>query len=260
MTLKTHLVLPTIALLSFSSSGVAETQIIEERPFSFESDFSEATSLEGWFATEPTMWELADTDSAQGQALKLGGQSGTYKPPFRSPFSVLLLKDSVVGDFTLTAKVKTLQTSRGHRDMCIFWGWQDPSNFYYVHLGEKVDPNSSQIFIVNENPRTPITKDNNAGIPWKDETWHHVKVVRDVSAGTIEVYFDDMETPVKTAKDKTFRWGMIGLGSFDDFGLWDDVKIDGVAIINKEGTLPDPNRVGETVQEVQKKKKKKSAY
>lgn len=194
------------------------------------------------------MWELVDAEPKQGQALKLSGQSGTYKPPFRSPFSVLLLKDAVLGDFTLTAKVKTLQTSRGHRDMCIFWGWQDPSHFYYVHLGEKVDPNSSQIFIVNENPRTPITKENTAGIPWQDDTWHQVKLVRDVSKGTIEVYFDDMENPAKTAIDTTFGWGLVGLGSFDDLGLWDDVKIDGVAIHDRKATLPDPNRKGKTIQ------------
>jgi hypothetical protein len=42
---------------------------------------------------------------------------------------------------------------------------------------------------------------------------------------------------------------MIGLGSFDDLGLWDDVKIDGVAIEDKEPVLPEANRDGETVQE-----------
>ena len=37
------------------------------------------------------------------------------------------------------------------------WGWQDPARFYYVHLGEKPDPHSSQVFIVNDAPRTAIT-------------------------------------------------------------------------------------------------------
>jgi hypothetical protein len=235
--------MPTVALLALASSLHGEEKI------SYEADFSKESALDAWFATSPEMWKITDTESEQGQALHLLGKSEKYNPPYRSPHSIVLLKDKVFGSFTLTAKVKTLQTSRGHRDMCIFWGWQDPSNFYYVHLGEKMDPNSSQIFIVKEDPRTPITNDNGDGIPWEDDAWHEVKLVRDAEAGTIEVYFDDMETPAKTAVDKTCQWGMIGRGSFDDLGLWDDVKIDGVAIEDKEPVLPEANRDGETVQE-----------
>ena len=130
-----------------------------------------------------------------------------------------------------------------------------PSNFYYVHLGEKPDPNSSQIFIVKEAPRTPITKTNKGGIPWENDKWHAVKLVRKVSDGTIELYFDDMDTPVKTAKDTTYRWGLIGLGSFDDLGMWDDVKINGVLVEDKKPVLPTPERQGETVQKKKKKDK-----
>ena len=149
----------------------------------------------------------------------------------------------------LTAKVKTLQKPTGHRDMCIFWGWQDPSHFYYVHLGEKPDPHSSQIFIVDDNPRLSITRSNQGGIVWQDDTWHEVKVVRKVKAGTIEVYFDDMEKPAKTANDRTFQWGLIGLGSFDDLGMWDDVRINGVKIKGQQATLPEQERQGPTRNE-----------
>ena len=46
--------------------------------------------------------------------------------------------------------------------------------------------------------------------------------------GTIEIYFDDMQKPVMTAKDKTFAWGQIGIGTFDDTSDWDDVVLRGV--------------------------------
>jgi hypothetical protein len=36
-----------------------------------------------------------------------------------------------------------------------------------------------------------------------------------------------MDKPVMTAKDDTFRWGQIGLGSFDDTSDWDTVKLTG---------------------------------
>jgi len=48
-----------------------------------------------------------------------------------------------------------------------------------------------------------------------------------VKDGTIELYFDDMQQPAKTAVDKDFTWGKIGLGSFGDTAQWDDVKLYG---------------------------------
>lgn len=223
----------------------ATTLQAKEMPLVFETDFeSPAKTQKEFFPTDAPNWETVKVDGQH--AYKLKGKS-KYNPPYRSPHSISLINNKIVGDFVLTARVQTLQTTRGHRDMCIFFGWQNPSQFYYVHLGEKPDPNSSQIFIVNEKIRTPITETENVGIPWKDSTWHNVKVVRKIKDGLIEIYFDDMTKPQKVAHDKTFQWGMIGLGSFDDLGLWDDVKINGVLVEGKKAVLPEPNRSGETV-------------
>jgi hypothetical protein len=49
--------------------------------------------------------------------------------------------------------------------------------------------------------------------------------VRDSNSGTIELYFDDMETPIMVAEDKTFTEGYIGFGSFDDLGKVDNIRI-----------------------------------
>ena len=65
-----------------------------------------------------------------------------------------------------------------------------------------------------------------AGTNWNDE-WHHARIVRDVKSGKIEIYFDDMKTPIMTATDKTFAWGKVGIGSFDDTGRFDDVFLFG---------------------------------
>jgi quinoprotein glucose dehydrogenase len=184
-----------------------------------------------WLPTDAKKWTV-DKQKNGNSVLHLHGKSD-YQPPHRSPHSITLLKDKVVGDFTLTARVQTLQTTRGHRDMCIFFGFQDPAHFYYVHLGETPDPHSSQVFIVNDAPRTKITETPDKGVPWKNGTWHKVKVVRKVKDGLIEIYFDDMSKPQKVAHDKTFQWGAIGLGSFDDLGLWDDVEIHGEIVDKK---------------------------
>jgi hypothetical protein len=61
-------------------------------------------------------------------------------------------------------------------------------------------------------------------VPWTDQ-WHQVKVVRDATKGSIEVFFDDMTTPQLSASDKTFGKGRIGIGSFDDMNDFDDVRL-----------------------------------
>jgi hypothetical protein len=49
-----------------------------------------------------------------------------------------------------------------------------------------------------------------------------------VDDGAIKIYYDDLENPAMTAMDKTFSWGQVGIGSFDDVGNFDDVRIEGV--------------------------------
>jgi hypothetical protein len=54
-----------------------------------------------------------------------------------------------------------------------------------------------------------------------------VKVERTIADGSMKVYFDDMKKPYMTAKDKTFTWGQVGIGTFDDHGNFDDVVLRG---------------------------------
>ena len=147
-------------------------------------------------------------------------------PSVRSPFNIALIADKQFGDFVLEADL--IQTGReyGHRDMCLFFGYQDDSHLHYVHFGKKADDHANQIFIVNNSPRKKISTKSTDGTNWDDE-WHHARIVRDVKSGKIDVYFDDMKNPVMTAVDKTFTWGRVGLGSFDDTGNFDDIRLYG---------------------------------
>lgn len=198
--------------------------LADELPILLKEDFSNGAGR--WETTDDKKWKITEVNG--NPAFELLGISD-YQPPHRSPLSIALLKDVVVGSFELTARVQTTQTSRGHRDICLFFGYQDPAHFYYVHLGEKPDPNSSQIFIVNDAPRKNLILTEN-GIPWKDGQFHTVKIVRDAESGKIDVFFDDMEKPVKSAVDKTFTKGRIGIGSFDDMGYFDDIVLRGAAV------------------------------
>lgn len=224
-----------VALLGF---WPACEMFAETLPLVYADDFEHGMSR--WQTTDPNpakpFWKIVDLKNAAGEptkALRVTGMSD-YQPPHRSPPSIALLKDVVVSDFELTAQVQSTNVNAGaHRDMCIFWGYQDPAHFYYVHFGAKADPNACQIFIVNNAPRTPITEKEAAGTPWT-EGWHAVKVVRRISDGAIEVYFDDMEEPMMTAHDNTFTWGQVGLGTFDDNGNWDEFQLHAAVLDGEE--------------------------
>lgn len=196
-----------------------------ERGLAFNDDFEQGAG--NWKPVGSSEWKLADNPRG-GRMYRMTGK-GKYKPPHRSPRHMSLVDDVLVGDFELTVKVQSTGKKKNHRDVCIFFGYQDPSHFYYVHFGQKPDPHSCQIFIVNEEPRTKITQRETSGIPWTDG-WHEIKIVRRVSDGVIEAYFDDMTTPIMTAVDKTFTWGQVGLGTFDDSGNWDAFKLSGVRV------------------------------
>ena len=196
-----------------------------ELPLVYEDDFN--SGADNWIPTDKKAWKINDSDGDKVYGIVV--RVSKYKPPYRSPHNISLLKDVFLNDFVLTVKVQSTVDTGGHRDMCVFFNYQDPANFYYVHLGKTPDPNSSQIMIVDDAPRRPITKKQSPGVPWTDG-WHDVKVVRRTGDGTIEIYFDDMEKPIMTAVDKTFTSGHIGIGSFDDTGNWNDLKLYGKKI------------------------------
>ena len=195
----------------------------DEFPILFQEDFEKDASH--WQPFDVKQWKLKKTD--KGNVFSQHDKETTYKPPHRSPTNVALLKDVIAGDFDLTAKVLSTHPDYGHRDAVLVFGYQDPAHFYYVHLGKQADDHANQIFIVNDAPRIKISLTSTDGTNW-DDNWHNVKIVRRVKEGTIEIYFDDMKKPVMTAKDKTFAWGQIGIGTFDDTSDWDDVVLRGV--------------------------------
>ena len=194
-------------------------------PLVFTEDFEKG--CERWTTTDAKAWRI---DEADGNHVYSLHQSSDYKPPVRSPLSISLVSDVVVGDFVLEAKMKQTGKEYGHRDLCIFFGHNDPSHFYYVHIATKADPHANSIFLVNDEPRVSIAKERTDGTDW-GQGWHNVRVVRKTDTGLIQVFFDDMEKPIMVAEDKTFVTGKVGFGSFDDVGQIDDVRLWG----KKEG-------------------------
>jgi hypothetical protein len=217
-----------VTILAVISGGLGLRAADEkDLPLVFQDKF--AAGAGAWQPTDPTAWKIIDAGS--GKAFSQFKQS-TYKPPHRSPFNFALVKDVVVGDCVLEARVRSTTRDYPHRDVCLIFGHRDPAHFYYVHLGQKTDDHANQIFIVNGADRIKISTKTTDGTKWNDD-WHRVRVARTVATGDIQVYFDDMKLPCMTATDKTFPSGRVGVGSFDDTADWTDVTVRGVKIADR---------------------------
>jgi hypothetical protein len=214
-----------VALASLLLSACAWADEPSGRPDEvvFHDDFE--SGLTRWQSPDPAAFRLA-ADGA-GQVLDQFRQAQVITP-HRSPFNRIVVRDVVVGSFQMDVRLKSTARDYPHRSLCLFFGCQDPAHMYYVHFGQRTDDHANNIFIVNDAPRVKISTHTTSGTPWDDQ-WHHARITRDVSTGEIKVYFDDLETPAMTAVDKSFTWGRLGVGSFDDTGMFDDFSVRGEA-------------------------------
>ena len=198
--------LPSILFLLTAVSATAQVKPLLERG--------------KWSFGDESAWEW--TGEGEGSILSLTTQSA-FKPKVRSPFNLVWFEGGEWGSFTLTAEVRLDLFNGGNNDVCIAFGKESDTKFYYAHLGEKADKVHLQLHLVNDADRLSITKTGAKTLPWKKGKWHTVKLVRDLDAGTITVWFDSKEA--LGAKDKTLGKGRIGLGSFDDLGSFRNVEI-----------------------------------
>ena len=213
------------ALMTLTTISLAKAPL----PLLLTEDFEKGAKR--WEPIDPATWKILKTEKGNVYNQFKNASKKTHAK-HRSPHNIALLKDIVVGDFIFDAKVQSTKKDYPHRDMRLFFGFQDRAHFYYVHFGKRTDNHANQIFIVNNAPRTKISTKTSKGTHWDDE-WHCVRITRDVKSGSIRVFFDDMTKPVMTATDKTFTWGRVGIGSFDENGNWEDIKLYGIKASRK---------------------------
>jgi hypothetical protein len=210
--------------------GVVQTQAAEPvhdvpkgYKLQYQQDFSKKDALKDFVMADPNAWQISTMNGES--CLQLAKQS-KYQPEVRSPFNLAVIADHTFGDFVLDVDLLSTSREYGHRDMCISFGMKSPKEFYYSHLATAADPHAHNIFIVNNKERENIAKMTTKGINWgSTNDWHKIRVERKVADGTIKVYYDDLSKPVQVAEDKTFDFGYIGFGSFDDTGKIDNIKI-----------------------------------
>lgn len=195
-------------------------------PLLAECDF-ENGSAEGWRPNDRSHWRVVNDGSSMVYELTAPGEPGKV----RAPTSWSLWTGHDVATFEFTGRVRChTDPATKVRDMCVFFHFQDPEHFYYVHFAGSSDEVHNIIGLVDGADRVKIN-DEPAGTSvfrLTDREWHAFKVVCDAETGEIRAYLDDMTKPILTARDRTLGHGLVGVGSFDDTGAFDDLKLRGI--------------------------------
>lgn len=175
--------------------------------------------LDGWHLPLPEDWAPADDNG--NQVLRLE-KPGPFGDP-RRPVKFALYEPGCVSDFELEVKVR-----RREKSLVIAFGFQDRAHFYYAHISR--DDGSHQVhnglFKVAGGERYRIAGSGSAPV-LPSEDWHRIRVRRETASGKIEVYADDDPKPRFEVVDKSYAYGWIGLGSFDETGDFDDFRLVG---------------------------------
>jgi hexosaminidase len=202
----------------------AISKLVEAALHPLASDDFEDGDAQGWRPNIPGNWRVVEEDGSLVYRLIAPGRPGVV----RAPTSWSILKDFDVTDFVFTGRLKCrADTTNINRSVVIVFHYQDPTHFYYAHFAAISDQVHNIIGLVNGKDRVKINREPpGQSIPrLKDLKFHDFKVIYEAETGEIKAYLDDMKTPILTANDKTLNHGFMGVGSFDDTGSFDDIKL-----------------------------------
>lgn len=223
-----RLLLLTTAVFSLAVASAADDVPAWAKTVTLTAKLDDPKQAEQFRYSDPAVWKHGKNKDGNGfleLAYDRKAYKSSYSPKHRSPIHIALLAHGPFGDFVLDVEAQSTTEVYGHQDACLFFGFQSPEKYYYVHLAPAPDANAHNVFVVNDAPRKNLLEPQKKGIEWKKATWHKLRVIREAKSGKIEVYFDDISTPVLKAEDKTFATGYVGVGSFDDTARFRNLRV-----------------------------------
>jgi hypothetical protein len=216
------LLLCTLAAVGCAGGNAGELPLLASYDF-------ENGSTDGLSPKVAESWQVLEEDGSMVYTLLEPGEFGEIRAP--SAWSVI--SDFSVGSFEFTGRMKChTEPETLARDMLVLFHFQDPTHFYYVHFSASSDGLHNIIGLVNGADRVKINREPAGETVFRltDMEWHNFKVTYDSGTGEIQAFLDDMVTPIITASDSTLPFGLVGVGSFDDTGSFDDLKLLGEVV------------------------------
>ncbi len=184
----------------------------------YEQEFRSQACLEDFQFSDPDIWHWADDFGG----MMYFTEGSNFKPPHRSPLTYGLIQDLQVDAFVLEAEVQQSGRNYSHRDLCLFFAFESPAKYGYVHIATQPDPHAHNIFLVNHAPRIATAPVGEQGVDW-GKGWHLLRMERLQPGGPVDVYLDGKL--ILHTENLEFGVGQLGFGSFDDSGRIRSLKI-----------------------------------
>jgi hypothetical protein len=214
-------------------AGVRDAdQIKEAKLTSWSSAFPDATPPPGltlYRANDTVTWKLSP------HQLQLANSADSNVPGMVRRPGAFVLAPGIWKNVTFTVEARSLSPEENpSRDICLIFGYQDATHFYYAHLSRNSDGAAHTVIMrVDGTTRQTIHKPITTGISAGPLTsssgnaiWHTLRIVHRAT-GEITAYVDDMSHPVMTAQDQIYPAGRVGCGTFDDPALFRSMKVSG---------------------------------
>jgi hypothetical protein len=197
---------------------------------------------DNWVFRTPELWRIAQEGDRRFLQMAFPPQRPA-PPGVPRPREYTLYAPYQFRSFSLSARIRVDSDSAATaRDAVVIFGWQDDTHFYYAHLANTTGQWENTIVRVDGGSRVSLVAPARHPAPIiTDAAWHKVDVLCDASKGSIEVYvdaYDPSDPPVFKIVDRTYEWGHVGLGSFDDHASFANVKIEGEARRTSPPRLP----------------------
>jgi len=184
-------------------------------------DFETGTA-EGWRPNFPERWRVVREAGSTVYELTAPGDPG----PVRAPTSWSVWSGREVASFEFTGRLRcSTDPAVKVRDMCVIFHFRDATHFNYVHFAASSDAVHNIIGLVDGADRVKVNEEPAGESTYRltDLAWHPFKVAYDAATGEVRAYLDDMARPILTARGRALGRGLVGVGSFDDTGAFDDL-------------------------------------
>ncbi|HON68308.1 MAG TPA: hypothetical protein PLS23_17605 [Phycisphaerae bacterium] len=209
------------------------------------------SDADAWIFRTPELWTVADEQGRRYLQMH-EPPARPMLPGIRRPQEYAIYAPYEFRSFSLSCFVRVdRDPATKARDAVIIFGRQDDTHLYYVHLSGLSDGVHNTIIRVDGQTRQRILPDNFHPAPvMTDREWHKVDVLRNADTGLIQVYVDAYDEatarPYFEVTDRTYEWGHLALGSFDDFASFAQIRIEGEA--RKPATPPTADRAAPASQ------------
>jgi len=203
------------------------------------------SDAENWLFRTPELWSVAEESDRRYLRMSEPPQRPML-PGVRRPQEYAIYAPHEFRSFSLSCFVRVERdTAVKARDACIIFGRQDDTHYYYVHLAGVSDGVHNTLMRVDGDTRKRLVPEDYRPTPvFTDREWHKVDVLRNADTGLIQIYVNAYDpataTPYFEVIDKTYEWGHLAIGSFDDFASFSGILIEGQA--RKPASPPNADR------------------